>query len=157
MGDRKEHQRTQRPAEPCPPCWAHLGSEGTSLCISVFHVPDLLLLALQDLTGPRGSSGRRAHCFKKLYYGHESKTGTELWAPRRQVTSLRLAQPSSFFQRALFHLVLTKSLERRQAREEGYSLSASCQWGLPRPAFESVRMGAHREHPGETSGARLCR
>lgn len=106
--------------------------EGTSLSISVLlHIPGLLLLVLQNLTGFRGSSGRRPHCFKKLYYGHESKTGTEPRASCRQVTSLRLAQPSSFFQRALFHLVLTKSLERRQAREEGCSLSETHQWVCP--------------------------
>lgn len=106
--------------------------EGTSLSISVLlHIPGLSLLALQMLTELRESSGRRPHCFKKLYYGHESKPGTEPRASCRQVTSLRLAQTSSFFQRALFHLVLTKALERRQAREEGCSLSETRQWVCP--------------------------
>ena len=87
------------------------------LCIRQFA------LGSTDLTRLKTNSCRRPHLEKKKnsYYDIESKTRIEPLGSTQTLLKLPF-----FFRRALLHFLLTKSLERRQARAGGHSPSTNC-------------------------------
>ena len=108
-------------AQPAGHPWA---GQCTSLGIFVLpYVSGRLPWAPQTSPGPRQTHAED-HVWKKKknsYYDIESKTRIEPLGSTQTLLKFPF-----FFRRALLHFLLTKSLERRQARAGGHSPSTDC-------------------------------